>query len=259
MKQLIALITLVLLCWSPAQAQDKKKPIKIVYHYHSFYEIHTSKGTRIIIDPHAIEGYGPPKKVEGDIVLMTHSHNDHTQTKVVTNLAKLPKENIIAAFTGSGLKAKCKIIDTTIKDVKIKTMATYHDEEEGLKYGVNSVFILEFDGWRLVHLGDLGHLLSAKQIKELGKVDVLMVPVGGIYSLNGSQAYRLCQKVEPKEYIFPMHYGTSFVSDTLGPDEFLENFQAKYVAKTKDNNILLNRDPLRPRPLVVMLLAEDKK
>ena len=72
----------------------------------------------------------------------------------------------------------------------------------------NGVFIIEVDGWRIVHLGDLGHYLTPAQLKRIGPVDVLMIPVGGIYTLNGKWAKKVVDQIKPKEYIFPMHYGT---------------------------------------------------
>jgi L-ascorbate metabolism protein UlaG (beta-lactamase superfamily) len=68
---------------------------------------------------------------------------------------------------------------------------SYHDAAEGLTRGKNTIFIVEMDGWRFCHLGDLGHDLTPAQLKKIGEVDVLMVPVGGIYTLNGSEAKRV--------------------------------------------------------------------
>src|SRR5207253_3218783 len=106
---------------------------------------------------------------------------------------------------------------------KIRTVGVYHDEVEGMRYGKNTIFILEVDGWRIVHLGDLGHLLTPAQLKQIGPVDVLMIPVGGVYTLNGSEARKVVEQIKPKEYILPMHYGTAIFDDLLSPAEFLED------------------------------------
>lgn len=256
MKRFLAAFCMALAFSIAAPAQDQAKPIQVFYHYHSFFEIHSSKGTVIVIDPHTIEGYGPPKKLKADIVLMSHKHNDHTQKGVVENLKEA---KVIEGWKGQASNLKWNIVDEKIKDVHIRTVGTYHDEDQGMKYGINTVFIIEVDGWKIVHLGDLGHLLTPKQVKDIGECDVLMIPVGGIYSLNGSQASKVVKQLNPKEYIFPTHYGTSLVQDTLPPDEFLEGWSSKQIARDKGNKITLNRDPNRPRPLVVMLLAEEKK
>jgi L-ascorbate metabolism protein UlaG (beta-lactamase superfamily) len=154
---------------------------------------------------------------------------------------------------------KWNIVNETVKGVKIRSIGTYHDEEQGMKYGINTIFVIDVDGWKIAHLGDLGHLLSPQQVKEIGEVDVVMIPVGGIYSLNGSQANKVVKQLKPKEYIFPIHYGTAQLSDTLTPDEFLESWPQKQIAKEKGDKIVLNRDPDRPRPLVVLMQQDDKK
>jgi L-ascorbate metabolism protein UlaG (beta-lactamase superfamily) len=127
-----------------------------------------------------------------------------------------------------------------------------------MKYGINTIFMIEVDGWKIVHLGDLGHTLSTKQVKEIGEVDVVMIPVGGIYSLNGSQANAVVKQLKPKEYIFPMHYGTPKADEVLTPTEFLEPWPQKKIASKKENFLVLNRDPDRPRPLVVLLSQDEK-
>ena len=84
-----------------------------------------------------------------------------------------------------------------------------------MQRGKVGVFIIEVDGWKIVHLGDLGHLLTPSQLKRIGPVDVLMIPVGGIYTLNGSEAKKVVEQLKPKEYIFPMHYGTKVFDAVL--------------------------------------------
>lgn len=254
MKRLLILLGIVLGIAPAARSQDAGKPT-IFFHYHSCFEIVSSKGTTIVIDPHIVEAYGPPKELKADAVLVTHSHPDHTQVGIVKNKDK----KVIPGFKGTASNQKWNIVDEKIKDVHIRSVGSYHDEEQGMKYGLNTIFILEVDGWKIAHLGDLGHLLSPKQIKDIGEVDVIMIPVGGIYSLNGNQANQVVKQLKPKEYIFPMHHGTAKSTDVLPPDEFLEPWPAKQIARDKGNKLELNRDPQRPRPLVVLLLDEEKK
>src|SRR5205823_15019842 len=135
----------------------------------------------------------------------------------------------------------------------IRSIGVFHDNAEGLRYGKNSIFILEVDGWKIVHLGDLGHLLNPAQLKRIGPVDVLMVPVGGIYTLNGSEAKQVVAQIQPKEYVFPMHYGTRVYGDLLPITEFLDDQDRAKVTSSTDNLLTLNRDPQRPRPLIVQL------
>src|ERR1017187_4344392 len=124
------------------------------------------------------------------------------------------KPKVLRGLKGTDLKATWALIDETIdKDIKIKSVGVYHDDQEGIIRGKNTIFIVEVDGWRIAHLGDLGHILTPPQLKRIGQVDVVMVPVGGIYTLNGSEANKVVEQLKPKEYIFPMHYGTSIFED----------------------------------------------
>src|SRR2546425_2193862 len=234
------------------QEKEKPKQVQITWHGQSFFEIKSSKGTNIVIDPHAIEQYGRVMGVKADIIAISHSHNDHTQIGVIENVnEKTLKDKSIALLLGFkggvGLRADWNFIDEKVKDVHVRNVGVYHDDTEGVKYGKNAVFIFEVDGWKIVHLGDLGHLLAPEQIKKIGPVDVLMIPVGGVYTINGSEAKKVVEQLKPKEYIFPMHCGTKVYDDLLPATEFLEDQPRARIAKSGDNKILLNRDPDRPR------------
>jgi len=235
-----------------ASGQGAKGQVQITWHGQSFFEVKSTKGTNIVLDPHNIAEYGRVLGVKADAVLMSHLHNDHTQIDVIQNI-KDKGVRIIPGLNGFGPRTTWNPVDEQIKDVHIRSLGVYHDNEEGLKHGKNTVFILEMDGWRIVFLGDLGHALSAAQLKFLGKVDVLMIPVGGVYTLNGSEAKAVVDQIKPKEYILPMHYGTAVYADLLTANEFLENFPKANVAVARDNTLVLNRDKERPRPLVVLL------
>jgi len=236
-----------------ASGQADKGQVQITWHGQSFFEVKSTKGTNIVLDPHNISEYGRVLGVKADAVLMSHNHNEHTQVEVIQN-SKDKGIKIIPGLIGIGPRATWNPVDEQVKDVHIRSAGVYHDNEQGLKHGKNTVFILEMDGWRIVHLGDLGHPLSAAQLKSIGKkVDVLMIPVGGVYTLNGSEAKAVVEQIKPKEYILPMHYGTAVYSDLLTATEFLEDFPKANVAIAKDNTLVLNRDKERPRPLVVLL------
>lgn len=247
----------------PGTTGDKDwKPITITYHGQSFFVVTTSKGKRIAFDPHTIPDYGRLDTGKADIILISHNHNDHTRVQA---LEDFEKAKVIRGLKSASLKADWATIDETIDDISIKSVGVYHDDNEGIMRGKNTVFIVEVDGWRIVHLGDLGHLLTPAQVKRIGKADVLMVPVGGIYTLNGAEAKKVVDQLNPKntiEYIFPMHYGTKVFDAELTADEFLESFEKRNVAVSDNNVLKLNRDPNRPRPLVVQLHyypKEEKK
>ncbi|MBM3993374.1 MAG: MBL fold metallo-hydrolase [Planctomycetes bacterium] len=252
-------------------------PVKIEYWGQSFFILTTSKGVRVAFDPHAIPAYfrDPDSIAEdelktADICTISHNHNDHIRTQIFKKEKGKPPLEVLRGLKGQNLKADWNVFEKTVGDIKFRTVPTYHDDMEGLARGKNAVFIVEVDGWRIVHLGDLGHLLTPKQLKMIGPVDVLMVPVGGIYTLNGSEASKVVEQLRPKEYIFPMHYGTKIFEDILSAEEFLDIFERKDKSKVirlsesvreaeREQSVQLNRDPQRPRPLIVQLHYAPKQ
>jgi L-ascorbate metabolism protein UlaG (beta-lactamase superfamily) len=243
---------------SNAQAPEKppeKAPangLEIRWHGQSFFTIKTSAGTRIAIDPHTIPEYGRLMGLKADIIIVSHNHTDHNQIKVIENSQDAGVQ-LLTGLKGPSQKADWNAVDETIKDVHIRSVGVYHDNMEGFKSGKTAVFIIEADGWKIVHLSDLGHKLTPLQLKKIGPADVLMVPVGGVYTLNGSEAKEVVAQIKPKEYIFPMHYGTRVYGDLLPINEFLEDQDRAKVTSSQDNVLTLNRDPQRPRPLIVQL------
>lgn len=263
---------------STGSSKDKNKPLTIEYHGQSFFILTTGSGKRIAFDPHFIEVYyrnlelRPPV----DVICISHNHNDHVQVGIFKDFKKA---KILRGLENKGPKANWAEVNEEIDGIKIKTVPTYHDDEpiKGSLRGKNAIFIIEVDGWRIAHLGDLGHQLLPFQLKKIGQLDVVMVPVGGIYTLNGAEAHKVVEQLKPKEYVFPMHYGTKIFEDILSADEFLElreglmqkdknkvvRLSDSEADPTKRENIItLNRDGTRPRPLTVQLHywpREEKK
>jgi L-ascorbate metabolism protein UlaG (beta-lactamase superfamily) len=229
----------------PAAAADAKKLV-LRWHGQSFFELETSKGTRIVFDPHAIEEYGRIE-VKADLILISHLHNDHTQVQVVSNRDKAKTIFGVKA----GRRAEWNLIDEQFRDVHVSTVGTYHDNSQGMERGKNAVFIVEADGLRLVFLGDLGHRLTANQIKQIGKVDVLLIPVGGVYTLNGSEAKDVVAQLKPRKYIVPMHYGTRVFEDVLPVDEFLD--EQKNVRRFSGNRLEIETDFAPKEPMIAVL------
>lgn len=249
-------LALGLVTLTTVQAADEGKPVTIRWHGQSFFEIISSQGTRIVIDPHAIEAYGR-KVVKADLVLMTHFHDDHTQTSVVENLNKATVINALKEDKGEVRRIDWNIVKEKFKDVTVKTVGTYHDAMSGMQRGKNGVFILEVDGLRIVHLGDLGHSLSEAQINRIGPVDVLMIPVGGVYTLNGLEAAKVVEQLKPKRFIIPMHYGTPAYDYLLKPDTFLAEMKEtkpECVKRYTTNELQIDpRAPVPEEPQVAVL------
>lgn len=241
----------------PGYPQEKDAPIDITYYGQSFFILTTSKGTRIAFDPHTIPAYERREVLpKVDVICISHNHNDHTRT---VSFEDYQKTKVLRGLKSESLKADWSVIDEKVKDARIYNVGVYHDNSEGLERGKNSVFVVEVDGWRVAHLGDLGHFLTPAQLKRIGKVDVVMIPVGGIYTLNGADARKVVEQLKPKEYVFPMHFGTKFFEDILPPDEFYDGVEMRRVAVSDKNVQTLDRSKDRPRPLILQLYHEAKK
>jgi L-ascorbate metabolism protein UlaG (beta-lactamase superfamily) len=265
MKRSLAALVIGLLVAGPvAAAAPARTAVKITWHGQSFFEITSSKGTTVVIDPHAILEYGRIDGVFAHVILNSHFHNDHTQNQVVENFkektGKWPKAKVIEGLKRSGGTGESwNTIDEKFKDVRIRSVGTYHDADGGMTRGKNTVFIVEMDGIRIVHLGDLGHLLSKAQVKAIGPVDVLLIPVGGVYTINGSEAKDVVAQLKPKKYIIPMHCATKVYEDLLSVKEFLEDQKRENVAVSADNTLVVRTDYKPSSPTIVVLNWEPTK
>jgi L-ascorbate metabolism protein UlaG (beta-lactamase superfamily) len=243
--------------------EDKGKLV-IRWHGQSFFEITTSKGTKLVIDPHAIEQYRMnlnEEVIDADVILVSHPHTDHS---TLTAIKGYKDEKKVRQIWGVDKNTKdWNIIkDVVFKDVKLTTVATFHDKDNGMKRGKNAAFILEVDGLRIVHLGDLGHLLTPAQVRRLKgqaseddpakPVDILMIPVGGLYTINGLVAQDVVNQLNPTRHVIPMHYGT-LVFDwvlNLKQTKFLDDVPPERVVHMKTNKLVI--DPKEPAPKEAM-------
>jgi L-ascorbate metabolism protein UlaG (beta-lactamase superfamily) len=223
--------------------------VTIRWHGQSFFEIESSKGTRIVLDPHRIEAYGR-KVVKADLLLLSHLHNDHTQVDVIEDRTKV---KIIPGLKVSGRRIDWNEVDEQFRDVHVRSVGVYHDTVKGMERGKNTVFLLDVDGLRFVHLGDLGHLLTEAQVKQIGPVDVLMIPVGGVYTINGSEAKQVVEQLKPRQYILPMHYGTKVFEDLLPPDEFLDEQKKEHIRRELTNKLTVEAGAKPDAPKIVLL------
>jgi L-ascorbate metabolism protein UlaG (beta-lactamase superfamily) len=248
MRFLLATLILSFASGNSFAGEAPKKPV-LRWHGQSFFDLTTTKGTRIVFDPHAIDVYGR-QSVPADLVLISHFHNDHTQVGILSNPGKF---KVLEGLKRAGNKVEWNLLDEKFRDVRVRTVGVYHDNAQGLEKGKNAVFIVEADGLRFVHLGDLGHLLTKEQVKEIGPVDVLMVPVGGVYTINGSDAKEVVAEIKPKKYILPMHYGTKVFDDVLPPDEFLEDQKKESVKRKGSDQLEIDPDFKPAEPEIVLL------
>ena len=170
---------------------------------HSCFRI-KGRQTTIITDPYAPDlGYSLGKPT-ADIVTVSHQHPGHSYVKGVSGGPKL--------ITGPG--------EYEIRGVLVIGVATFHDAEKGRKRGINTVYLMEVDEVSVCHLGDLGHVLTASQTEAMDNVDVLLLPVGGMSTINAPMAAEVVRQLEPK-VVIPMHYKTPAIKREL---ESVEKF-----------------------------------
>lgn len=222
------------------------KPV-LEWHGQSFFVLESTKGTRIAFDPNAIEAFGR-REVPADLVLMSHLHDDHTQVGVIPNAAKA---KVVQGLRVAGKKTEWNPVDFKFRDAHVRSIGAYHDNVEGMERGKNTIFVVEVDGLKVVHLGDLGHVLSAKDVKAIGDVDVLLIPIGGVYTINGSEARKVVEQLKPRRYIVPMHYGVKGYNDLLPADEFLED-QTR-VRRVEGNKLTIDPAAKEAGPTIVLL------
>lgn len=182
--------------------------MKIRFLGHSTFAITSDTGVKIITDPYETGPgftYGEINE-SADVVTVSHDHRDHGN---------------VAAVKGSPEVVR-KAGSSTAKGIEFKGIASYHDDAGGTMRGGNIIFCFELDGVKVCHLGDLGHLLDDKQLAEIGSVDVLLIPVGGFFTIDARVATKVCDQLKPK-VIIPMHYRTekSF-PDISWVDEFIK-------------------------------------
>ena len=165
--------------------------MKIKWLGHSCFLLKAEDGTKVLLDPFdETVGYTVPAE-SADIVLTSHDHFDHGYVKAVKGSFQLIN----------------KPGDYTVKGIQIHGMATKHDNKNGSLRGNNVVFKVIIDGVQICHMGDIGHLLDPKQILEIGEVDVLMIPVGGVFTVDAIQAKNIVEDLNPR-LVIPMHYKT---------------------------------------------------
>jgi L-ascorbate metabolism protein UlaG (beta-lactamase superfamily) len=244
-----------------AQEKDKQKTMTIRWYGQSFFQVEDSAGHKFAFDPHAIPTFGRVP-VKAEFVIVSHTHDDHAVIEMIDTGKLDPKTKEFVRIAASDVyrgvvepkpgKQEWKTIDEKRGNIRIRNVATFHDTQNGLQRGKNSVFVVEVDGLVLCHLGDLGHELTDTQIKAIGKVDVLMIPIGGIYTINGEQAQAVMKQLNPRLFVLPMHYGVPGYDDLAGPEEFLDGL--KNVKKTPETNELTFPIDLKTdNPTVLML------
>jgi L-ascorbate metabolism protein UlaG (beta-lactamase superfamily) len=174
-------------------------------------------------------------KQTADIVTVSHPHPSHSYDQGINSEHRLVK--------GPG--------EYEISGVLILGIGTYHDSVKGQSRGKNTIYLMEIDGVNVLHLGDLGHVLSDDQVEEIGNVDVLLLPVGGVSTINAAMAAEVMRKLEPR-VVIPMHYKTPKSDRDLEPVEnFLKEMGQTQVEPCPKLNVSRTNLPLTTEVVVL--------
>jgi L-ascorbate metabolism protein UlaG (beta-lactamase superfamily) len=208
--------------------------VEITWLGHACFRIKGSQAV-VITDPFPPDlGYklGDPT---ADVVTISHFHPSHSYYQGIKGEPRLVK--------GPG--------EYEIAGVLILGLATYHDSVKGQTRGKNTIYLMEVDGVAVCHLGDIGHILGDEAIEEMGNVDILMLPVGGVSTIGPAMAAEIIRKVEPK-VVIPMHYKTPVTSRDLEPvDHFLKEMGMGQIEPKPKLNISKSNLPISTQVFVL--------
>ena len=216
--------------------------MKIQYLGHSCFRLISQTGTAIITDPYDSDmvGLNMPR-LSCDVVTISHHHRDHDFVEGVKGNPALLEQSVAVAAD----------------DVAITSIPTYHDNQQGKLRGENHVFCFLVDGLKVVHMGDVGEI-DDNLVKQLHGCDVLMLPVGGVFTIDAIEAKKAVDKIQPK-IVIPMHYKTEKHKFGLGElDQFTKLFDDGDLRYQHSETLILEDMPENTRPQVVVLdIYED--
>jgi L-ascorbate metabolism protein UlaG (beta-lactamase superfamily) len=183
--------------------------VKIIYLGHSAFEVVLASGPRIVFDPYTAGAFGGglgvgPITGDYDVAIVSHDHEDHTSRDVLKRTKKIVSKAGRVVALG----------------LVIESVLTFHDEAMGAKRGKNLISVVQAEGLRVAHFGDLGHAVRAKDTPALAGLDVIMIPVGGFFTIDAALAAKIAKDLKPK-IVIPMHYKTAKNDFPITP---VENF-----------------------------------
>ncbi len=191
---------------------------------HSTFLITNEAGNRLVTDPVDTKSLPTLRHVTADVITVSHRHFDHCAVERI----------------GGTPVVKESTEPETVAGFSIRGFSVFHDEVKGAKRGPNTIFLIEADGERYVHCGDLGHMPDDETIAALHGCDVLMLPVGGVYTVDGKTAWEIAKRISPKTVV-PMHFFMPELGFMLEPVE-------RFLAAAKAD----------PAPIVIEVPTRDE-
>ncbi len=202
-----------------------------------------SRDVALVTDPFdgKMLGFKFPK-VDANIVTVSHGHGDHNATSQIEGVGGNPPRII----DGPG--------EYEIKGVSVFGTPTYHDDKKGEERGHNTSYTITFEKINICHLGDLGHKLTEDQVGQIGAVDILLIPVGGNYTIGATEAAEVVSQLEPK-IVIPMHYKTDGLdpklAEVMSPvDDFIKELGIEPI---RDSKLTITYDKMPEEMQLVVL------
>lgn len=215
--------------------------MKIIFLGHASFLLTSDKGVKIITDPYKPGCFGggikySPITEDADIVTISHEHDDHNETNIHGNPTFV---------RGAGKKQ--------VKGITITGVDVYHDECSGKERGSNTIFNMVIDDLNVVHLGDLGHNLSSAEVDKIGNVDILLIPVGGYFTIDSRTAEKVINMLKPK-VVVPMHFKTDKCGFPIASvDDFTKNKEVNKI----DGEFQIRKETL-PEKTTIYVLTSTK-
>ena len=210
--------------------------MQITWYGHSCFLLTSESGYSILTDPCDPETGYELSNLVCDAVTISHEHHDHNCLAIVAGtpeIIRTPGEHLAGG-------------------ISVKGFTNYHDNEKGAKRGENIVFLYEIDGLKILHLGDLGHMLPDETIQTIEDVDVLLAPIGGVFTINAKAATELADRLNAKVLI-PMHYKTPALHFNIeGLEPLLAANANRRVHHLNSNTATLSHDTLGDRRLLIL-------
>jgi L-ascorbate metabolism protein UlaG (beta-lactamase superfamily) len=248
-----------------------QKPVAVRFWGQGLVTVETYWNLRVAIDPYSPRiGYDDPK-LEADLVLVTHDHFDHNNAGLIRGTPRVVQgldrsgevrrvDLVLDRPANSTSPQVAKSEEATAPSehaVRVRSVASFHDDAKGRQRGRNAMFLIEADDVRILHCGDLGQpSLTERQLKEIGTVDVVCIPVGGVYTVDGPQAASIVEQLKPR-VVVPIHYKTVQLTIDLNTREpFLEALSARYERIERGGNtvaVTAGRGPSADSPHVALL------
>ncbi len=228
----------LLLSFAGFTRAEDEHDVTVRWYGQACFELRFPTGLVVLCDPFDAKiGYVFPKDVKPDLVTISHEHFDHSNDKEVSG-----SPEVLRGLTSADQKTQdWKKHDVTRKGVHVRTVGVFHDEKSGADRGKDAIFVFEAEKkgafGTIAHLGDLGHVLTDEQVKAIGPVEALLIPVGGLATIDAAAAKKVCDQLKPRVLIVPMHYKTPALDVKIplaDAEPFLKLFEGK--AKRAEGN-----------------------